>query len=223
MFSGIIESVEKIVHAEILSSAVRVWINKPPFFDDLKHGDSIAVNGICLTVEEFSSEKIQFTMAAETLKVLGWYSADSKTLIQNLINKKVNLERSMRLGDRIHGHLVSGHVEGLAQVVKTLQDGDSFFIYLKLPEALLRFVWQKGSITINGVSLTLNELENDQIQLCLIPETVKRTNLGDIQNGDLVTVEPDLFAKAVQRALQFDIGLISKEKINSPDKLGAQK
>lgn len=219
MFSGIVESVQPVLKIHELQNAVRVWIARPQDFNDIRHGDSIAVNGICLTVEEFDEQQMQFTMAAETLKVLGFH-ADLKVALEQLKKQNFNLERSLKFGDRIHGHLVTGHVEGLGQVTRAESAGDSFFLNILLPESLNPYVWKKGSITANGVSLTINEVvahgKRSEVHLCLIPETLKRTNLKSYHVGNLLTVEPDYMARAVQRAVELgELGRSYDDKFKS--------
>jgi riboflavin synthase len=199
VFSGIVESVQPILKAVSGAGVVRIEVRKPAEFNDLKIGDSIAVDGVCLTVEAFTDSAIQFALAAETLKILKWPAAET------LPGRRVNLERSLRYGDRIHGHLVSGHVDSLAQIVSRKMEGESLFLDVEVPRHLLPYLWKKGSVTLNGVSLTINELEGARLQVCLIPETVKRTNLGDLKPGDWLNVEPDWMAKALNRALQTQI------------------
>jgi riboflavin synthase len=196
MFSGIIEAVSEIKSSEPLQNAFRIHVQRPVFFDDLSLGDSIAVSGICLTVEGFNSDTITFSLAAETLKVLEWNP-------EQWLGKKLNLERSLRMGDRIHGHLVTGHVDSLAFVVRAEADGESFFLDIIVADSLRPFVWKKGSITINGVSLTINDVVDDVVSVCLIPETLKRTNLGALEVGQFVNVEPDYMARAIHRSLQL--------------------
>lgn len=195
MFSGIVESVKPILSSQELPGAYRIQIEKPSEFDDLKIGDSIACDGVCLTVEAFDDRQMTFALAAETIKVLRWNPT-------SWLGKKVNLERSLRMGDRIHGHLVTGHVDSLGQVSRTETQGESFFVLVKVAPTILPYVWKKGSITLNGVSLTVNELGSDELEVCLIPETLKRTNLGMLKAGDSVNVEPDYMARAVTRALE---------------------
>ena len=139
MFSGIIEAKVKALKATQESAdLLRIWLERPDFFDDIRTGDSIAVNGVCLTVERFDDEQMQFAVAAETLKVTGW---DENFFLQ----REHNLERSLRFGDRIHGHLVSGHVESMAEVSKSgMIDFDSYEVKIKLPENLKAFVWKVG-------------------------------------------------------------------------------
>lgn len=195
MFSGIVESVMPILSSEELQNAYRINIKKPKEFNDLNLGDSIACDGVCLTVEAYDSEKMTFALAAETIKVLQWDP-------QSWLGKQVNLERSLRLGDRIHGHLVTGHVDSLGRVERAELIGESFFLDVKVADSILPFVWKKGSVTLNGVSLTVNELNGSTVSVCLIPETLKRTNLGLLKPGMNVNVEPDYMARAIQRSLE---------------------
>lgn len=199
MFSGIVESVQPIVSVERgAGPLIRIRVKKPSQFNDLKIGDSIATDGVCLTVEAFSEEAITFALAAETLRVLQWSPENP----EKLQGRMLNLERSLRFGDRIHGHLVTGHVDSLGEVVRSEGLGENWFLDVKVATTVLPFIWKKGSITLNGVSLTVNELQGSTVSVGLIPETLKRTNLGQLQVGSAVNVEPDYMAKALQRMLQ---------------------
>lgn len=195
MFSGIVESVMPITSSEELVNAYRIKIKKPSEFNDIKLGDSIACDGVCLTVEAFDEQTMTFALAAETIKVLEWNPT-------SWLGKNVNLERSLRFGDRIHGHLVTGHVDSLGTVTRAELQGESFFLDVKVADSILPFVWKKGSITLNGVSLTVNELNGSTVSVCLIPETIKRTNLGEFKPGSRINVEPDYMARAIQRSLE---------------------
>ena len=199
MFSGIVESVMPILSSEELNNAYRIKVQQPSEFNDLKLGDSIACDGACLTVEAFDGQAMTFALAAESIKVLNWNK-------DTWIGKQLNLERSLRFGDRIHGHLVTGHVDSLGVVQKAHQEGDSFFLDIEVADSILPYVWKKGSVTFNGVSLTVNEVKSKTISVCLIPETVKRTNLGALKAGDNVNVEPDYIARAMQRSLELKEG-----------------
>lgn len=190
MFTGIIESIQPILKQENFAQVVRLQIQRPTEFDDIRLGDSIACNGICLTIEKFDATSMTFALAAETLKILRWSENPWS-------GKKINLERSMRLGDRVHGHLVSGHVDDLARVVRTQNLGDSYLLDVEVTEKLLPYIWNKGSITLHGVSLTVNEIRGSQVSVCLIPETIVRTNLTQFAVGEFLNVEADYFAKAV--------------------------
>lgn len=201
MFSGIVESVQPILSVQRgTGPLIRVKVKKPSDFSDLKNGDSIATDGVCLTVEAYDPETITFALAAETLRVLQWSPENP----DHLLGKKLNLERSLRFGDRIHGHLVTGHVDSLGQVMKSEGLGENWFLDIKVADSVLPFVWLKGSITLNGVSLTVNQVQGSVVSVGLIPETLKRTNLGDLKVGGVVNVEPDYMAKAMQRMLQVE-------------------
>ncbi len=192
MFSGIVECRSWMKECRSVGDILRVTCRRPSFFEDIQRGDSIAVNGVCLTIEHFNQEFIQFSLAPETLKVTGW---DCK----NLLEKEVNLERSLRLGDRIHGHLVFGHVDGMAEVCEVQILGGSRILKFSFPKGLSSYLWTKGSAAINGVSLTLNHVDDQEIEVCLIPETLERTNLGTLEVGDRVTLEVDSFARGLIR------------------------
>ncbi len=196
MFSGIVEAQTNIKAVQKDQNLLRVTVEKPSFFNDLSIGDSVATNGICLTVERFDESTMQFALGAETLQVTGWTA-------ESLEGKAVNLERSLRFGDRVHGHVVSGHVDatGTVKLVKDL--GGSTRVDIEFPQTLSRFVWPKGSWAVNGVSLTINSVEGDIVSHVLIPETLKRTNLGAIKPGEKVNLEVDMFARGIVRAAEL--------------------
>jgi riboflavin synthase len=190
MFSGIVEAVEPILSSQALSGAVRIQVKKPSHFNDLNIGDSVAINGVCLTVEGVANEAISFALAAETLLIL-------KLDARKLEGQNVNLERSLRMGDRIHGNLVTGHVDSLGKITRSAAEGESWFMDVEVAPDLLPLFWKKGSVTLHGVGLTVNAVKGNQVSVCLIPETLKRTNLKDLKVGEFVNVEPDYFAKAL--------------------------
>lgn len=194
MFSGIVEAKSKILSTRGSTSEggqlVFIEVAKPSEFNDLTIGDSIATNGVCLTVEKFDQQTISFALGAETLAITGWNE-------ENLNGQDVNLERSLRMGDRIHGHMVSGHVDVAGEVVGIRDDGGSVLLDVKAPESILRYVWKKGSWAVNGVSLTINSVEAGVVGHCLIPETVRRTNLGALKVGDKVNLEIDMMARGM--------------------------
>jgi riboflavin synthase len=205
MFSGIIEAKEPIVKIEDLNQAIRIWVRRPDFFNDLKVGDSIAVDGVCLTLEAnfntphldvSQSEHLQFTVGHETLLVL------KRTNTADWQNRTVNLERSLRFGDRVHGHLVTGHVEDIGQIVESQSLGENWILNVQIPPTVRPYCWYKGSLTVNGTSLTINQIKENTIEHCLIPETQKRTNLANLKVGDSVCLEPDSMAKAVFEMLK---------------------
>jgi riboflavin synthase len=198
MFSGIIEAQSQILSFEKCDQLFRVKFSRPPFFDDLKIGDSISCNGICLTVEKFDFESIQVSFGHETLRLLQINFDIEKS-------SPWNLERSLKFGDRVHGHLVTGHIEALGKVTKSQKFGENCLLSIEVPSELLKFIWLKGSITIQGVSLTVNEITKQEISLCLIPETLRKTNLGLLKNGDSVFVETDYLAKSYFQRRHYEI------------------
>ncbi len=206
MFSGIVETTGELLSQKQEKNIVRWKIKKPDTFNDLSSGESIAVDGVCLTIEQFNDSSMTFAIAAETLQVLKWKQ-------RNWDNKRFNLERSLQFGERVHGHLVTGHVDSLATVIDRKDLQDCLILDFKVEDHVLAYIWHKGSLAINGVSLTLNEVQNNRISVCLIPETLKRTNLGDLQIGDFVCIEPDYMARAIVRGLEIN-AFQAKQNIN---------
>jgi riboflavin synthase len=204
MFSGIVEAQAPIVRAEEIKPdhLTRIWVAKPSTFDDLNLGDSVATDGVCLTVEAVDEKTIQFALAAETLAVTNWRTSTQANGADGLVGRVVNLERSLRLGDRIHGHMVSGHVDTATRVSRVEDVGDTRFVDIEIPKALRGLVWKKGSWALNGVSLTVNSVEGGVATHCLIPETLLRTNLGQVRVGDLVNIEVDVFARALSQSVE---------------------
>ncbi len=197
MFSGIVETTSAVVDSREESGVVRIFIEKPNNFKDLKAGDSIAVNGVCLTLEECGGDRMRFALGPETLKVTGWTHP-------SVVGRVVNLERSLRLGDRIHGHLVLGHVDDIGRITRIDQQSEGGTrLSVEFPDSLAPFLWPKGSVTINGVSLTLNVVEGNLLQVGLIPETLKRTTLGLLKLGDSVNIEIDNMARGLTHLLKL--------------------
>jgi riboflavin synthase len=206
MFSGIVEAKARLLkftsENPTNQSPCRIIIEKPINFNDLRIGDSIAVNGICLTVEAFDEQGIQFCLGRETLQITGWGESELRA-------KPLNLERSMRANERVHGHFVTGHVDTMARVTFLHDLNGCRDLKVELSAELSDYFWRKGSLTINGVSLTINDVsrkvqssearsqERLQISVTLIPETLLRTNLSDLKLGDVVTIEMDQFARAL--------------------------
>lgn len=189
MFTGIIEAQANALQVTQGDQAIQIQLERPTDFTDVRLGDSIAVDGVCLTVEAFSPTTLQFTIGFETLQVTAWKVAD-------LHNKKMNLERSLRFGDRIHGHLVSGHVDAVSEVVGMEEAGECLLLDIRLPQGF-KAIWQKSSIAINGVSLTVNWIKDNAFGVCLVPETLRKTNLETLQVGDAVNLESDYYMKGL--------------------------
>ena len=193
MFTGIVESQSPILQVTPLDSALQIVVKKPIPFDDLKVGDSIACNGICLTLEKFDDETIQFTIGHETIEVTGWDA-------NQLEGRFLNLERSLRFGDRIHGHLVSGHVDALGTLKQKKWQGECLLLTVEVPDEAKKYIWKKGSVALNGVSLTVNFVNGNEFEVCLIPETLKQTNLEKLNEGDKLNLETDYYLKGMLNA-----------------------
>lgn len=190
MFTGIVEELGEVVAVEDLGGSSRFRLRGPVVTGDVKHGDSIAVNGVCLTVVEHGGGEFTADVIAETL---GRSSLGALT-----VGSRVNLERPMALGGRLDGHLVQGHVDGTGTLLSRTKDGT---FRVALPAGLAKYVVEKGSITVDGVSLTVVEAGDDYFTISLIPTTLGLTTLGVKQPGDLVNLEVDVLAKYVERLL----------------------
>ncbi len=158
---------------------------------DVRVGDSIAVNGCCLTVVELEPAAFRVDVSQETLECTTGFEAGAR----------VNLEKALRLSDRLGGHLVSGHVDGRGEVARKDQVGDSWLLEVRISAELAKYVARKGSITVNGVSLTVNQVERDRFEVNLIPHTLEVTNLKDLRPGMPVNVEVDMLARYLERLL----------------------
>ncbi|MDV5144364.1 riboflavin synthase [Streptomyces sp. NPDC058659] len=193
MFTGIVEELGEVVAVEQLEDASRFRLRGPLVTEGAQHGDSIAVNGVCLTVVEFGDGEFTADVMAETLKrsSLGALEAGSR----------VNLERPMAVGDRLGGHIVQGHVDGTGTILDRTPSEHWELVKVGLPAHLSRYVVEKGSITVDGVSLTVVEVADDWFTISLIPTTLALTTLGIKKSGDPVNLEVDVIAKYVERLL----------------------
>lgn len=195
MFTGIIQAVGQIEGIIPLGEDARLDIAVGDLdMGDVALGDSIAVNGVCLTVMNFDNSSFQVHVSKETLSCT--VGLDTK--------KPVNLEKAMRLADRLGGHLVSGHVDGVGQVVKFDRLGDCMLLAIRAPHAISRYIAAKGSIAVDGVSLTVNSIEVDTFSINLIPHTLEVTTLKQLGVGSRVNLEIDLIARYVERMAQWN-------------------
>ena len=199
MFTGIIQAIGKVREPEQLGSGVRLTIVTPEQFhlDQVHAGDSIAVNGACMTVVNIEGNSFQIDVSAESL---------SKTCGLDTFGE-VNLEKAMRLGDRVDGHLVSGHVDGVGQVESMTKIAESYKLVIRVPLKLSPYLAYKGSVAVNGVSLTVNEVEDTAMgavfSINLIPHTVEVTTLKHLKPQDWVNLEIDTIARYVERMMQL--------------------
>lgn len=201
MFTGIIEAVGELKRITSLEGGLCLNI-APGMLDlrDVKTGDSIAVNGVCLTVTTLADGTFSVDVSRETL---------SCTVGLDRWGGRVNLEKAMRLSDRLGGHLVSGHVDGIGEVVTFRPDGESYLLAIKAPASLLKYIAKKGSITVNGVSLTVNAVAGDKFEVNLIPHTLAVTTLSALEAGAKVNLEVDMLARYVERLIG--------DRLNNPE------
>jgi riboflavin synthase len=202
MFTGIIQAVGQIKNIQRFGADVRLEINADTLnLDDVKLGDSIAVNGACLTVVELQPPYFKMDASSHTL--------EKTTLGKLRIGQKINLEKCLQLNSYLGGHLVTGHVDGIAELINKQEAGRATELLWRVPKDLLSFIAVKGSITLNGISLTVNSIENDVVGVTLIPHTCERTELIGIKVGEAANVEIDLMARYVARWLSSSVS--SKE------------
>jgi riboflavin synthase len=193
VFTGIVEELGEITAVENLGDASRFRLRGPVVTEGAQHGDSIAVNGVCLTVvehegDDFTADVMQETLKRSSLGALG-------------VGSRVNLERPTAVGSRLGGHIVQGHVDGTGQVLSRTPSEHWEIVKVSLPADLARYVVEKGSITVDGISLTVVEAGPDHFTVSLIPTTLDLTTLGLKQPGDPVNLEVDIVAKYVERLL----------------------
>jgi riboflavin synthase len=193
VFTGIVEELGEVTAVETLDDACRFRLRGPVVTDGAKHGDSIAVNGVCLTVVEHEGDEFTADVMAETLT--------RSSLGALTVGSRVNLERPTAVGARLGGHIVQGHVDGTGEIVARTPSEHWEIVEISLPAHLSRYVVEKGSITVDGISLTVVEAGTDRFTVSLIPTTLALTTLGLKQPGDPVNLEVDVVAKYVERLL----------------------
>jgi riboflavin synthase len=193
MFSGIVQVLGSVAEVQSRPPGVRLMVQAGAVSDAARIGDSVAVNGCCLTVVERGGDCLAFDAGPETL---------SRTNLGQLaLGSAVNLEASLRMGDQLGGHFVTGHVDAVGTLDRRIDEGDWSTCWFRVPPRLTRQMASKGSVAVDGVSLTLVEVEAERFSVALIPHTLQATTLGRLQPGGAVNVETDLLAKYVERAL----------------------
>ena len=193
MFTGLIQGTGILLRTDRQGADAKMVIRANYALEGLSLGESIAVDGACLTVASFQGNVFTADVSVETLS--------RTTLARKAAGSHVNLERALRLGDRLGGHLVSGHVDGVGTLVDRVRDGRSWRLFFQVPEELARYIVEKGSIAINGISLTVNECEADRFDVNIVPHTAQETTIRDLQMGDAVNIETDIIGKYVERML----------------------
>ncbi|WP_084037083.1 riboflavin synthase [Haloechinothrix halophila] len=200
MFTGIVEEIGEVIGIEQVPNAARLSLSGPLVTTDARHGDSIAVNGVCLTVVDVAGSTFTVDVVHETLQ--------RSSLAKVHVGDGVNLERAAAVGDRLGGHIMQGHVDGTGTYLARDAYGMTRFT---LPRNLARYVVEKGSIAVDGVSLTVASVTDDEFAVALIPTTLEMTNLGTKTPGDPVNLEVDVLAKYVERLIAAPAGNASAE------------
>ena len=197
MFTGIIEATGTITQLKDLGDNFRLQVNTGKLdMSDVQLGDSIATSGVCLTVVDFGTDYYAADVSAETIKLTGF--------AQYKVGDKVNLEKAMRADSRFGGHIVSGHVDGIGTVQAINKHSNYVEIWVKAPDELAKYIAHKGSITTDGVSLTVNEVDGASFMLWLIPHTLQETVIGHYKIGTKINLEVDLVARYLERLLMGD-------------------
>lgn len=199
MFTGLVETLAEVADLRHEGTAARLVVRHSSWAGETPLGASIAVNGCCLTVVAAGDNCLEFEAGAETLACTN--------LGRLAPGARVNLERSLRLGDRLGGHLVSGHIDAIATLVERTEDGPWATCWFRVPPALMHQIAPKGSVAIDGVSLTVVDVQPDRFSVMLIPHTLANTTLGSLAVGDTVNIETDILAKYVERQLASQTSL----------------
>jgi riboflavin synthase len=194
MFTGIIEELGTVATVGVLEDSIRLGIKGTLVREDLAQGESISVNGVCLTAAEVTPEGFIADVMLETL--------NRSSLSGIAEGERVNLERAMSGAGRFGGHVVQGHVDGVAEIISREPSANWEVVKVRIPSELAKYVVHKGSITFDGVSLTVNDISGDVVSLSLIPETLRLTTLGTKQAGDKLNVEADILAKHIEKLIE---------------------
>lgn len=195
MFTGIIEHIGRIEAVESRGGDCRMRIAAPGYLDGVQLGDSIATQGVCLTVIELDAQSYVADLSAETLSLT--------TASDWSVRRRVNLERALTPAKPLGGHMVSGHVDGVGKLLDRVSDARSIRLRFEAPASLAKYIARKGSICIDGVSLTVNEVEGPVFGVNIVPHTAEHTTLGELEAGSPVNLEVDLIARYLERLMSF--------------------
>lgn len=196
MFTGIIVEMGEVIAAERKGGMLRLSIKAEEIMKDLRIGDSISVNGVCLTAVEIKGRSVSFDLSDETLR--------STNLGALKVDNRVNLEPSLRPDSKIGGHFVSGHVDCIGRIRSKRDVGDAFKVEIEVPDSLLTFLVEKGSVAVDGISLTVVDILKDSFAVVIIPHTARLTTMGFKGPGDTVNIEVDIIGKYVARFLKME-------------------
>ena len=194
MFTGIVEGVGEVVGLERKGEVLRLRISVPVALTGIGVGDSISVSGICLTVTEIEEGRVLVEVSRETML--------RSTLGDLKVGDRVNLERALEVGGRFGGHFVTGHVDGTGEVLEVQRGPETMKLRIRAPEGVVRYLVEKGSVAVDGVSLTVNAVRGDEFEVMIIPYTAQRTTLSHLKGGDRVNLEADILAKYVERLME---------------------
>ena len=209
MFTGLVEGTGNLVKIEPLGKDVQLTVQASFELEKLEIGESVSVDGVCLTVVSWEGGTFTVDVSQETLS--------RTTLARRKIGDEVNLERALRLGDRLGGHLVNGHVDGAARVTAVKKRGDSWVFKFGLAPELSRYLIEKGSVAVNGVSLTVNRCDENSFEVNVVPHTARATTLESLRMGDEVNIEVDLIGKYVEKFVR------NMGKSDSPEDRGVDR
>jgi len=194
MFTGIVEDKGKILRVDVRGEGRRLILRVPPHLTDLQLGDSINVNGACLTVVEKTGDSVAVDASSETV--------EKTTFREMREGDEVNLELAMKLSDRLGGHIVTGHVDAVGTLVERRNEREFVHLRIQVPKSVSRYVVPKGSIAVDGISLTVNVCDGDEIQMTVIPYTLEKTTLINKRVGDRVNLEADVLGKYVEKLME---------------------
>lgn len=203
MFTGIIEEIGVVENIVQSSKSCRLTIKANKIFDDLKLGDSVAVNGVCLTAAEISPPYFTVDVMAETMRRTSFSSFKKGSC--------ANLERAMQMNGRFGGHIVSGHIDGTGTVLSMVREDNAVWVTIGADSAIMRYIIEKGSVALDGISLTVASLKNDRFSVSIIPHTAQQTTLLGKKSGDKINIECDLVGKYIEKFTAQNSGGITED------------